>query len=55
MVELNGLPRAAGRPSGGVIVPKGRREGGAWGLEEILEVEAVSGWPEIADAATSAN
>ncbi len=49
MVEMNGKPRGAGAPFGGMKQSGNGREGGVWGIEDFLEVKAVSGWsPEDA-------
>jgi len=44
MVEMNGTSRGAGSPFGGYKMSGNGREGGVWGLEDYLEVKAVSGW-----------
>ncbi|WP_175544840.1 aldehyde dehydrogenase family protein [Roseovarius azorensis] len=44
VVVLNGATRAPGSPFGGMKHSGNGREGGRWGLEEFLEVKAVSGW-----------
>lgn len=44
MVEMNGMSRAAGSPFGGMKQSGNGREGGIWGIEDFLEVKAVSGW-----------
>ncbi len=49
MVEMNGVDRAAGSPFGGMKMSGRAREGGLWGIEEFLEVKAVSGWDIAAE------
>jgi aldehyde dehydrogenase (NAD+) len=44
MVEMNGKSRSAGSPFGGMKQSGHGREGGTWGIEDFLEVKAVSGW-----------
>jgi aldehyde dehydrogenase (NAD+) len=44
MVETNGVDLAQGSPFGGYKQSGNGREGGIYGIEEFLEVKAVSGW-----------
>jgi aldehyde dehydrogenase (NAD+) len=43
-VYINGNAADAGTPFGGYRQSGNGREGGAWGLEEYLEVKTVTGW-----------
>lgn len=49
MVEMNGKSRGAGAPFGGMKQSGNGREGGVWGIEDFLEVKAVSGWGNDAE------
>lgn len=49
MVEMNGKSRGAGSPFGGMKQSGNGREGGVWGIEDFLEVKAVSGWANDAE------
>ena len=44
MVEINGQSRGAGSPFGGMKRSGNGREGGSFGIEDFLEIKAVSGW-----------
>ncbi|MCV6587328.1 MAG: aldehyde dehydrogenase family protein [Marinibacterium sp.] len=44
MVDMNGANRAPGMPFGGMKQSGNAREGGAYGIEDFLEVKAVAGW-----------
>ena len=46
MVQVNGKSRAPGSPFGGYKQSGLGREGGAFGIEDFLEVKSVSGWPQ---------
>ena len=47
MVELNHKGLGSGSPFGGVRQSGNGREGGTFGLEEFLEIKAVSDWAEV--------
>ena len=49
MIEMNGKSRGAGSPFGGMKQSGNGREGGVWGIEDFLEVKAVSGWAPEAE------
>ena len=51
MVEMNGNSRGAGAPFGGVKSSGRAREGGIFGIEEFLEIKAISGWDSGTDIA----
>ena len=44
MVEVNGKGRGRMSPFGGMKASGNGREGGKWGIEDFMEVKAVSGW-----------
>ncbi len=46
MVDMNGQSRGAGSPFGGMKQSGNGRECGPWGIEDFLEIKAVSGWTD---------
>lgn len=46
MVSINGASRAPGTPFGGYKQSGNGREAGIYGIEEFLEIKAISGWKE---------
>ena len=44
MVEMNGKGRGRMSPFGGMKASGNGREGGIWGIEDFMEIKAISGW-----------
>ena len=44
MVEMNGKGRGRMSPFGGMKASGNGREGGLWGIEDFMEIKAISGW-----------
>ena len=44
MVEINGVGRGRMSPFGGMKASGNGREGGLWGIEDFMEIKAISGW-----------
>ena len=44
MVEINGVGRGRMSPFGGMKASGNGREGGIWGIEDFMEIKAISGW-----------
>ena len=48
MMRINGSDIDVGSPFGGYKMSGNGREGGEWGIEDYLEVKAITGWDETA-------
>ena len=49
IVYINGKAADSGTPFGGYRQSGNGREGGTWGLEEYLEIKAITGWNLLMD------